>query len=66
MWPNGRPSAALAERLEVALELYRAGRVQQVIVSGRIGEGYDEPTPMAAWLVQRGVPPSAIRLDGSL
>jgi SanA protein len=61
---NGTPSGGLAERLEVALELYRTARVQRLIVSGAVHGDYDEPRAMAAWLVQRGVPASAIILDG--
>jgi SanA protein len=65
VWPDGTPSGGLVERLEVALELYRAGRVQRVIVSGRVIDGlYDEPSAMAAWLEARGVPRSAITRDG--
>ena len=32
-------------------------------MSGRVGEGYDEPHAMAAWLEARGVPPADIVVD---
>ena len=60
---DGSPSAELAARLESALELYRAHRAGQVIVSGRTAVGYDEPHAMAAWLEARGVPAGDIVID---
>lgn len=63
VFPGGRPSRELASRLETALALHRAGRAGKVIVSGRVGEGYDEPHAMAAWLEARGVPPADIVVD---
>jgi vancomycin permeability regulator SanA len=63
VFPDGKPSRELANRLEAALALHRAGRAGKVIVSGRVGEGYDEPHAMAAWLQARGVPPADIVVD---
>ena len=53
---DGTPCDELAARLGTALELYRAGRAGKLVVSGRVGNDYDEPAGMAAWLVKRGVP----------
>jgi SanA protein len=63
--PNGRLSWGLAARVSVALDLYRAHKVQTIIVSGaaRPADDYDEPGAMAAWLEARGVPRSALVLD---
>jgi SanA protein len=63
VFPGGIPSRELAARLEVALALYQAGRVERVIVSGRAYEGYDEPGGMAHWLEERGVPRAQIIVD---
>jgi SanA protein len=65
VFPGGLVSSDLHQRLEVALELYRAQRVERIIVSGatRTAEDYDEPTTMRAWLVRRGVPAERITLD---
>jgi len=63
VFSGGRPSPELANRLEAALALYRAGRAGKVIVSGRVAEGYDEPHAMAAWLEAHGVPPADIVVD---
>ena len=63
VFADGTPCHELAARLETALALYRAGRAGKLIVSGRVGEGYDEPHAMAAWLEARGVPPADIVVD---
>jgi vancomycin permeability regulator SanA len=61
--PVGVPGLDLRGRLETGRALYAAGRVRRLIVSGLVGENYDEPHPMAAWLVARGVPASDIEID---
>lgn len=64
VFPGNIPSRELGRRLDTALALYRAGRAQKIIVSGRTRSGYDEPRTMAAWLVERGVPATDVVLDG--
>jgi len=59
VYADGRLSDALADRLEAALRLYRAGRAPTVLVSG----ADDEPGAMRRWLEARGVPPTAIVED---
>ncbi len=65
VYPNGVPSRALRVRLDTALQLYRRGRVRRLLLSGsRAYQGrYDEVGTMAAYLMQRGVPESALMLD---
>jgi SanA protein len=65
VFPDGSLSGELAMRVRVALELYRAGKVRRIFLSGawREAEGYDEPSAMAAWLERRGVPRAALILD---
>jgi SanA protein len=51
-------------RMDAAAELYRAGKVRHLLVSGdNHRQGYDEPTAMQESLVTRGVPESAITRD---
>lgn len=58
---NGKPTPYLAYRLDVAVELWKAGKIKAVIVSGdNRTHGYDEPTAMADYLVQHGVPENRI------
>jgi SanA protein len=65
VFADGSLSRELAMRVRVALELYRAGKVHRLFLSGaaREAEGYDEPAAMAGWLERRGVPRAAMILD---
>jgi SanA protein len=62
--PDGVPSQILEDRLKTALALYRAGKVQRLLLSGDHGrEGYDEPNAMRAWLQAAGVAAADLFLD---
>lgn len=61
---SGKPSAALEDRLQAALELYRAKKVRRILVSGDHGRNdYDEVNAMRSWLVARGVDSSDVFMD---
>jgi SanA protein len=61
---NGTPSTALEDRLEAALELWRAELVSEVLVSGDAHAAeHDEPLAMRRWLVEQGVPEDRVRCD---
>ncbi|MFI9238613.1 vancomycin high temperature exclusion protein [Streptomyces sp. NPDC053079] len=63
LW-EGKPSPYLAHRLDAAAELYRAGKVRVVLVTGdNSREDYDEPDAMRAYLTERGVPDDRIVSD---
>jgi len=63
-WPGGRPSNALADRLETAIDLYQSGQVSKLLLTGdnRFVD-YNEPAVMADYLVARGVPRENLVLD---
>lgn len=63
--PSGTPSAYLRGRLDVAAELYRAGRTKVILVSGDNGsDHYDEPDAMKRYLVDvKGIPASKVVAD---
>ena len=62
--PDGSPSLCLKSRLDKALELYRKGYTQRVIVSGSRGsEGYDEAEAMRRYLAAKGIPAQHIIVD---
>jgi SanA protein len=62
--PDGRRNLFFETRMRAASELYRAGKVKAIIVSGDNGRAdYDEPTAMAEALVARGIPRAAITRD---
>ena len=52
-------------RIDAAVALYEAGKVDRFIISGaKKGPDYDEPQAMRDALVDRGVPDSILVLDG--
>ncbi|MFJ8537670.1 vancomycin high temperature exclusion protein [Streptomyces sp. NPDC093591] len=63
LW-EGEPSPYLAHRLDAAAELYRAGRVEVVLVTGDNSRAdYDEPDAMRTYLTRHGVPGTRIVSD---
>lgn len=60
-----KPSLVLQERLDVAAELYSAGKISTVLVSGDNREpDYNEPFVMKKYLVEeKGIPPVSIVED---
>ncbi|MEW9551784.1 vancomycin high temperature exclusion protein [Nonomuraea sp. NPDC050783] len=64
LYGGDRPSAMLARRLDLAAELYHAGKVRALLLSGdNSRKDYDEPTVMRDHLRARGVPDAAMVLD---
>ncbi|MGW5493013.1 SanA/YdcF family protein [Streptomyces olivaceoviridis] len=64
LWKHGEPSPYLAHRLDAAATLYRAGRIEVVLVTGdNSREDYDEPDAMRAYLTRHGVPDARIVSD---
>jgi SanA protein len=62
--PDGRMSAMLADRVRSAADLYRAGKVDRILVSGDHHRlGYDEPDTMRDALLAAGIPARAIFTD---
>lgn len=63
-WPSGRLSNALADRMETAIDLYRAGKVNKLLLTGdnRFAD-YNEPAAMATYAQARGVPREDLVLD---
>ncbi|HEX4895004.1 MAG TPA: ElyC/SanA/YdcF family protein [Solimonas sp.] len=61
---NGKPSPEFNGRIAAAAELYRAGKVRHLVVSGANPDAsYNEPRAMRRALVKAGVPEKAITLD---
>lgn len=62
--PAGTPTPYLAYRLDVAKQLYDAGTVRVLLVSGdNRTHAYDEPTAMTDYLVAHGIPAERIVQD---
>jgi len=66
VWPDGRLSDILADRVATAVELYFLGKVDKLLMTG---DGrfvyYDEPARMRTYALQLGVPDEDIVLDAS-
>jgi SanA protein len=62
--PDGKMSTMLADRVRGAVALWRAGKVDRILVSGDHHTwGYDEPDTMRKSLVRAGVPGRVIFED---
>lgn len=64
VWRNGSPSPILADRIQAAVELYKAGKVKKLLMSGdnRFSH-YNEPEAMIREAINSGVPESDIQAD---
>jgi len=62
--PDGGLSPMLRDRMDTAMDLYRAGLVQKLLVSGdnRFVD-YDEPGRMYDYAIARGLPPEDVVRD---
>ncbi len=61
---NGRINFYYKYRIEAAVALYKAGKVEYILVSGdNSRKDYDEPTSIKDDLIQKGIPAQKIILD---
>ena len=61
---DGRPSPVLRDRVSTAVELYFAGKVQKLLMSGDNSYlDYNEPGAMQSYALELGVPEKDIILD---
>lgn len=64
VYRNGRLSSVLRDRMETAITLYEAGKVDKILVSGdNRADHYNEPGAMMAYAIERGVPAEDIQPD---
>ncbi|MGC9360302.1 MAG: SanA/YdcF family protein [Anaerolineae bacterium] len=64
LWADGSPTPVLADRVHTAAELYHAGKVRILLMSGDNSRSdYNEPQAMLELAVASGVPPDAVVLD---
>jgi len=61
---SGSDNAYFTNRITAVVELYQAGKIEYILVSGDNGSAdYDEPTDMKNALIERGIPEDKIYLD---
>jgi SanA protein len=64
LWRDGSPTPVLRDRVATAADLYFAGKVQKLLMSGgRASIYYNEPAAMRAYAISLGVPEQDILLD---
>ncbi len=64
VYRSGRLSAMLRDRVDTAVQLYRTGLVDQLLVSGdNSSADYNEPDAMMAYAIAQGVDPADIQPD---
>lgn len=64
VFANGTPSDILADRLEVATDLYKSGAADAIIVSGDNRDShYNESDAMKNYCVELGIPASSVYMD---
>ena len=61
--PDGSPSAMLSDRLDIAVRLYRAGKVRRILLSADDLAGDREVTAMRARLRAAAIPSGAVLVD---
>ncbi len=64
LYRNGQPTAVLRDRVATATELYQAGKVEKLLMSGdNSTPGHNEPGAMRDYAISLGVPEQDIILD---
>ena len=64
VFADGTPSPFLEARLAMARDLYHAGKIRAVLVSGdNMNFDYNEPDAMRNWLIAQGVPSHKVVAD---
>ncbi len=60
---NGKPNSYLEDRVIVAVNLYKQGIVEKIIMSGKTDGDYNEPDAMIALALEQGIPEAALQAD---
>jgi len=64
VWPDGEPTPYLKRRIETGVQLYKAHKVQVLLMSGDNSTAhYNEPVAMGKYAERLGVPHDRIVLD---
>ena len=61
---NGHINLYYAYRIDAAVDLFKAGKIEYILISGDNGhKNYDEPSTFKSDLIERGIPEDRIYLD---
>ncbi|MBR1469995.1 MAG: YdcF family protein [Prevotella sp.] len=61
---TGRPNPFFIHRIDAAVALYQAGKIDRIIISGASNQRNDETNAMRTELVRHGIPTEIIMMDG--
>lgn len=62
--PNGAPSSIFIDRVDMAIDLYKAGKVSKILVSGDNSTvSHNEVNPVRLYLLSKGISDQDIFLD---
>lgn len=64
VYPSGRLSIVLSDRMNTAISLYEAGKVERLLLSGDNSvDHYNEPARMGEYALAAGLPATALAYD---
>lgn len=64
VFDGGILSDVLTDRLETGIDLYKAGKVKKLLLTGDHGQtGYDEVNTMRKYALAKGIPPQDVFMD---
>jgi SanA protein len=63
LWRDGSPTPVLEDRVKAAAELFFAGKVEKLLMSGTTTNFYNEPKAMRNYAMSLGIPNEAIVQD---
>ncbi len=64
VYGNGRLSGMLRDRVDTAIDLYKAGKVQKLLLSGdNRFDNYNEPGDMMTYALSHGIPAADVQPD---
>ncbi|MEG4395767.1 ElyC/SanA/YdcF family protein [Microcoleus sp. BROC3] len=66
VWEDGTPTAMLADRVQAAIELYKAERVSQLLITGdNSSKDYSEVKAMQEYAEAQGIAANDLTLNGN-
>jgi vancomycin permeability regulator SanA len=63
LYRDGSPTPVLRDRVATAVDLYKLGKVEKLLMSGNVSRGHNEPRAMRAYALGLGIPDQDIILD---
>ena len=65
LYRDGSPTPVLRDRVATAVDLYKLGKVEKLLMSGNVSRGHNEPGAMRSYALGLGIPEQDIILDNA-